>query len=389
MSAHLGIKGRVKASVIDHEGNLVKSYPWQRNLLLDSGLDKIAEIPIVDLFAYAAKGTGITPTSEDGAGTISQTGDIITATGIYFGPEDVGKVVRWSSGANSGTVRRIIAYTNSMTVQVSETGDVASGNGTVYNVDQVALTTEVGDRTNSYSQVTGENGTTTVGNKRTLKRTFIFAAETADTTYNEVGFSDTADGDLNIRVKLASAVTVNGPVGLTPGQRLKLTYEMDIYVSPDTATAAGLNALITDSGQDMSSNKNASYIIETFATSRVALSGERDVTLMDLEPSYTGHMALSTNTEALEFNGNAQRIANVDYVELDFMDDYVAGEYFRDLIGTFELEDANRTNHRSLMLFNPETNNAILTYLFTANQKKDANHSLTLQWRKSWSRNLA
>lgn len=390
---HLALKGRIKAVVIDHRGHVVREYPSQSNLILDQGLDRIAEMPIVDIFAYAAKGTGMTPAVYTPSGTISQALNTVSASsGTAFEAADVGRVLRWFSGTGAGKEKRIMSFTDGSHVEVNgEPETIAAGSFKKFAVNETGLDAENGPRTNDYSSGVNENFTTTVGNKRTLKRTFIFAPETATTIYNEVGFSHdgTPGNNLNIRVKLNTGVSVAGPVGAIPGQRLKLTYEMDVYATPNVSTVANLAGIITDPGQDMSSNKNANYIVETFATSRIALSGERDITLADLEPFTPGFMAFSTDTTALAFNNNAQRVANNDYVALEFLEDYVAGSFSRLLTGTFDLEDANRNDLRSLMLFNPESNNAIVTYLFGSNQRKDPNHSLTIIWRKSWGRDLS
>lgn len=388
------IRGRAKVSVIDHEGNTVYELPgWQGNLVLNQGLDNMAEMLIADLFKYAAKGLSTTDTRTSPAGNFSQSGNTVTTSSVgVIVVGDVGKLVRWRTGSGAGNEKIIASVTDTTHFEVDGASQtIASGTAYLYAVNQDGLLDENGPRTNNYSQTAGDNSTVTVGAKRTLRRTFIFDAEEASVTYNEIGFSNlSAAGDnLNIRIKLATGVALDGPVGITPGQRLKTTYEMDISVSPSSVTAVNLSSIITDAGNDMSANKNSSVVIETFATSKISTAGATDGTLADLEPSVEGFMALSSDTTAIAFNGNAQRNANVDYVPLSFESDYIDGSYSRKFVGTFDLEDSNRIDLRSLFLYNAVTTNAVLTHLFVANQKKDSNHSLTIEFTKTWNRDLS
>lgn len=386
------LSGRLKVIVQDHEGNTILEGPWQSNLLLNQGMDNIATILISDLFDYAAKGTDTTTlTKIVGSVNVSQSANVVTAaSGTPFSAGLVGQYI--IGGAAGAIVGNITGFTDSTHITIDGPSQtVANGTYNIWAVNQTGLVAENGPRTNTYSSVAGDNKTTTSGNVRTLQRAFIFAPETANTTYQEIGFSNlgTAGANLNIRVHLASGVAVLGPVGSTPGQNLKVIYEMTITVTPDTPTVNNLDSVIADSGNAMSANKNASFCIETFATSTVGAAGQTVTNLIDLEPSYAGSMALSTDNSALVFASNNQRLANNFSEPLSLSGSYTPGSFTQNFIGTFDVNSANMTGFRSLMLYNTASQNAILTYLFTTAQTKDASHSLTITWSKSWGRTLS
>lgn len=181
-NAQIGIKGRVKVEVINHRGEVVRGHGWQRNLLLDQGLNNLADKYFVQLFEYAAAGTGTTATKEtvDTANSFTLSGTTLTRTAGTrdFDANDVGKLVR---RASSPFTEGIITAINSTTsVELRAVGQTSLANYTaqdilLYSVQQVGLDTETLDRTNDYSSIAGQNSTTDVAEVRTMKRTFIFA----------------------------------------------------------------------------------------------------------------------------------------------------------------------------------------------------------------------
>lgn len=214
-------------------------------------------------------------------------------------------------------------------------------------------------------------------------------------TYKEIGFShsETAANNLNIRVRLednggtVQPVLVLGENPETPGQQLKITYQLLLTASP-SAVSGTVVANITDTGNVMSSNKNGKYVLESYATSQVASSGETDASYINLEPSYAGRIALSPSTTALAAFGNTDRSDGVSAVDGE-LDDYEEDSFTRLVVGTFSLNDAVASNWRSMGLYDGDSENFVFTFLFNANQIKDGEHSLTLRFRKSWNRDLS
>lgn len=476
-NARIGIRGRVKAEVINHRGEVVVSRPWQRNLLLDQGMNALADHYFAELFEYAAAGTGDTALKEvvatSNSYTLSGTTLTRTAGTRDFTGDDEGKLVR---RADTPFTEAIIVAINSATeVEVRAVGQTALANYTakdivLYSVQRTGLDFEVGDRTNDYSSISGDNGTTDASNVRTLKRTLIFApvAEaleetpgatysrtgatvsqvsgtrdftasdvgkyiyfpTADvltkitaltdatvnatkvsvdssgviaaeaiefygfTRYGQVGFSHTATAgnNLNIMVRLENGAGVADPLDVygenpeSPGQQLRLTYEMEITVEPNTSTAG--TALITDPGNLMSGNKVGAYVVEHLALSSIDNDGATNTQYATLEPAEAANAGLSPDTAALVPLNGPDRSEGSTSVELT-PEAYVADSFTQIYEGTFGINDAIAANWRVLGLFDVNSETFPFAFRFNANQAKTAAFAVTVRFRKTWNRDLS
>lgn len=391
------IGGMVKLFVDNPDGSVAYESQWIKNLILDQGLDRLASVYYADLFKYCAVGTGIQITQRTGAvgGNTAVTASMtlgsatITASAAAFEAADVGRLIRWTSGADSGKEFRIASYTDSTHVEATTIAleIISSGTFKVFYVNQTGLTTEA-NRTDTVSGNVAENGTTTAATApfaKTLKRTFLFPAETAPITYKEIGFSNlgAVGSNLNIRINL----NPSNNISVLLNQRLRVTYSFSITPTPSAITAGSVP--ITDLNL-LSLDKSGSYVIEKFATSAVNSQGLTDTTTPELEPAYEGFMGFSSNTEALvPIVGSSQRTTNVSYVPLTFLSAYTNGTFYRDFQGVFDLNDANRSDLKSLMLFDPTGGYSIFCFLFTTVQAKDQNHSLNVVWRKTWNHDFS
>ena len=233
LRSQIGVSGRIKVMVIQG-GQVVQEHPWQHNLVLDYGLDRLAVESFEQCMQYCVAGTGSTPTETlSGATTASQTGSTLTASGSIFSAADAGRVIKMASGQ----VRRIVTYTSPTQVEVTPSGDFGAATFTIYRVEQTGLQTEVRRTANCLNDANGQ--TFTSGVIRNY-RTFDFPAETANVNYSEIGFSDSATVAANLysRILLTGAVTVMGPQGETPGQSLRVVYEQFVTFAATTATAA-------------------------------------------------------------------------------------------------------------------------------------------------------
>jgi hypothetical protein len=242
--------GRFRVQVLDaRTRRVVRKGKWQRNLILDSGLDYLGgNYSWAACIAYCAAGTGTTPTKDLADGTYSQSGTTVTRnTGTRsFISGDVGKVIRWTSGEEA----YITAFTNTTTVTVGTSQTVSAGAiDALYRVAQTGLTTEIA-RTATYPAFTDEEDSlasqATILNhtdgKITLKRTYDFPEEASSKNYTEIGVSPigTAGANLFSRMLLAGAVTV----GI--GQLLRVVYELTIVVQGAvSATQSTVNGGIT------------------------------------------------------------------------------------------------------------------------------------------------
>lgn len=60
---HATVRGYYRASVIDAKGHIVSTSEWRPNLILDSGLDKIAHMPWAQVFQFCVAGNAVTPST--------------------------------------------------------------------------------------------------------------------------------------------------------------------------------------------------------------------------------------------------------------------------------------------------------------------------------------
>lgn len=224
------VQGRYKTRVFDSNNQIVREQKdWAPNLILNSGLDKIAYMPWANVFQFAVNGTGTTPTKIDTATTASQSGTTVTIqSGSYqFTGDIVGKLIYWPGVDKYANV---LAFIDSTTVTVDVDQNVSGALFYVYNVDQTALA-------QPYSMhcryVPGEGlcGTTIEGNTIRLLRTYDFYMEKTPVLITEVGFKDQPASP-----KLFSRVVLQEPQFLAAGQYFQISYELAVTLEPGTPT---------------------------------------------------------------------------------------------------------------------------------------------------------
>lgn len=224
------VQGRYKTRVFDSNNQLVREQKdWAPNLILNSGLDKIAYMPWANVFQFAVNGTGTTPTKIDTATTATQGGTTVTIqSGPYqFTSDIVGKLIYWPGVDKYANV---LAFIDNTTVTVDVDQNVSGALFYVYNVDQTALA-------QPYSMhcryVPGEGlcGTTIEGNTIRLLRTYDFYMEKSPVLITEVGFKDQPASP-----KLFSRVVLQEPQFLAAGQYFQISYELAVTLEPGTPT---------------------------------------------------------------------------------------------------------------------------------------------------------
>lgn len=246
-------RGLVKVDVIDNAGSVISPGNWQPNLLLDSGLDKMASIPICDIFRACAKGTGTSENKEYAPDTFelnATTGVLSITLGTRtFSFSDIGKLFRTLSNIECIIVS-ITDATHAVVRGVAGNPLVAySGQaGNFYSVGQIALDQEV-SRTINYSTVPGDNttltGTGSTAGTRTLTRTFVFPVEDSpavrDGVYSWSGTGLTCDRDVFSPADVGSEIYLNG----TRGTILTVVTAREVTVSCEAPEPTVIN---TDTG---------------------------------------------------------------------------------------------------------------------------------------------
>lgn len=230
----LTMANRFKIQVVErrhnrHRGRVVRSTPWQANLILDQGMDRVASDVIVNLFTYCVIGTGNTATEALSGGiTATTSGTTCTSDSPIFASTDVGSLLRFTTGEKA----KITAFTDSQHVTLAATLGVTGQTFKMYRVNQTGLTTEktgAGYRNNNYLTGAGNCGSTLSTNVLTHRRTYDFPIEVSDQNYAEVGFSHTATVAANCNSR---ALFSGGSVTVLTGQQLRVVYDFIVTLSP-------------------------------------------------------------------------------------------------------------------------------------------------------------
>jgi hypothetical protein len=235
---HLRVRGRVKVMVVDPAtGTIEQERPWQHNLWLDAGLNRLPTYCWCDLWAIMAIGDGNTPTIDDGgAVTASQAGTTVTLSETFAGMA-VNRLIVWTSGERA----KVVSGSGTSWV-VDRAQTVSATTFAVYRIEQTALANEITSpgRTNTYLPGVGNCGHSAVANEWCERRTFDTAAMVADKNISEIGFSHTGTpgANLNVRILLAG-----GAVTVVTGKQLRVVYDFYRVITPAVPTA--ISASIT------------------------------------------------------------------------------------------------------------------------------------------------
>lgn len=194
------VSTRIKTRIMDAEtGKCVSERPWEKNLVLDQGLNALARSTAQSLTCYPASaatniqvGSGTNPNSiASGAITFTQTGTTVTASGGFFTAGMVGGIFKYGSGSG-GAEYYITAFSSTTQVTVDTSATVAVPEvATVWMVQQTALQTFL-FQSSTYQTNSGDCQTTQISNSQTHKRTYIIAQQAAPYNVNEIGWSSTS-----------------------------------------------------------------------------------------------------------------------------------------------------------------------------------------------------
>jgi hypothetical protein len=216
--------GRVRCRVLNADGSLAKDYGWQKNLILDSGLDYFvySSAPLTDRLVSCNAGTGTTPNKRAEDGTYSQSGTTVTrdtGTGTFV-VGDVGKRIRFSTGEQA----KITAFGSSTSVTVDKTQTVAATTLEIFNTDAQYLATYV-KGTSTLSAEAGANTYTRDSGTgdMMLQKTWNFTAESGSVNYTELGIASNVGATPHF-----SRILLDSAVSLTTGQQLVVTYQLTL-----------------------------------------------------------------------------------------------------------------------------------------------------------------
>ncbi len=124
----MSIQGRIKLGILqDGKHRFVSD--WQKNLILTKGMNNFATVMLVDLFKYAAKGTGSTATRVTSANVYSLSANTLTIESEFsplFSPADIGSIFVFTNDQQV----MVQAYTSGVLVTVVPVGQGVLANFT-------------------------------------------------------------------------------------------------------------------------------------------------------------------------------------------------------------------------------------------------------------------
>ncbi|PXA04830.1 hypothetical protein DDZ13_06605 [Coraliomargarita sinensis] len=378
MLLHSTAKVIFETEILDaNTGITVKRNVPKPNLLLDSGLDGIAERSWWTSFSNCVLGTGTTPTKRDsGSVTVSISSETATASANFFEAGDVGRLLKLDSGQEV----YITAYTSETVVSVAGATDDTASEFTVWYVNESGHQNEV-NRTSTLSTDTGDNASTWDGTTIEHKRTFIFGVEGSARTYREIGWSHTGAAGNNL---LGRALIPGGGDSISAGQQYKVTVRLQVTLSPVSQTAV---ASVGSGGWDTAGTTilcGLNGAFRGFSSGGIFAVGDGSEIF---EPHQVKSIYLSTSDDALPSAPSENQITISGSPFGMTPDTYVAGSREKIYRITLATTQANNTwKEVGIGQGNPLKRRWALR--FDTPQTKDSDHTLELVFRQTWGRSL-
>jgi len=386
------VDGWIECSVVDHKTQkVIRTYPKQHNLVLNSGLDYWCNTySLALLFAYAVAGTGTTVTSiASTPSTASQSGTTVTVTvgagsfGFTSTAVDAGRMIKWDSGEEA----MIVTVASATQATVTPSQAVSEGEFNYYYTNQTTLTTET-KRTSTYLTGVGNCGNTSVTTMPiSMYRTFDFSLEVGPVTYAEIAFSPLAAAGANLwaRIKLASAIA------LIAGQQLRVKYTAVLTMSPIVATQVLVSPIAgwaTATGYYQHLQWRGSGVNTSGAAANYGAYGNYEG-----EPNGASNMIVCAWTISLPFTfGSAisPALTTMIYNAAAVADTYATKRFYRDMTYVVPASSGNSTAINALVLgYDTTLGGFRWVYKIDSNQTKDNTHTLTVVVRTSATRVLA
>lgn len=246
------------------------------------------------------------------------------------------------------------------------------------------LTDEI-ERTSTYYTDGGEVGTTLNGNILSLTRVFDFPVKTIATPLGTIGWSytDTPGNNLFSKSLMVDENGNPGVVLLLPGKFLRVTYTLEITLSPSTPNIS--SALV--SGWANSDGQNQ---IQYLGLKKVDSDGgvsDYDAGGSINEPSNTSaDLFVSNDSTALAAFGSSINRTAVDTVTAN-ISSYTNGTYQRVKSATFGRNVGVSASLRSLGIgvVGSSSSNSAFVHVLDANQTKATDYELTIAFTYSWN----
>lgn len=270
----IGLQGKYRLQVVDAASQeIVADHGWNKNLILNVGMDAIASTYLASLNYAGTIGTGSRPNYLTASTSfITQSGNYISlltygdwtsfTQSVYTGSS---ATACYTSSINKGDIIVDENFSQSMVVSIENGSMVYVNTSQSYSTPlsfsvwktQQSLMQGESKRSNTYyvSDVGWNNGTyytASMPGVFTHRRTYDFTPETQTMSYTEVGVSWTNTSKASI---FSRAVLPNS-VSVSPGQLIRMTHDLMVAYTPTgsvyrTASISGWgDVLCTESVQN-------------------------------------------------------------------------------------------------------------------------------------------
>jgi hypothetical protein len=402
ISTNNTLSGKYKLFVVDSNNEVVRDYPWQKNLILNQGMDAVPYYTYENLMRYAAGGNGTRSNSIYSAdSSASVAGNTVTLVpGVISGSIQAftGSYGGYGSGLQVGDVIQFQDFSQVQVLAVSGISASVTPGGTIplqpftiWKTSQVGLQSEY-QRTNNYFAGAGYCQTTTLNTTSSvitqLRRTWDFNYETSPYTYTEVGVGWGSSENNTI----LSRVILPTPVYIGSSQKLRLIYELDVAVSP-TASYPGTPFTASIAGWGTGSIVYGYQSVDAIIMAYVDGNGNQGGYSIS-EPAATSGPNLFVSNSSSSVVGGDKGGGFADQVGMA-TDAYVPGSYTLYRNGTFQVAQMARNDLRTigfgLNYYGSSWADGHCAYfaVLTENQTKTNVQTLSLSWMWTWGRVLS
>ena len=426
-SFHSNLCGAYKVQVVNPQNEVVVDSGWNKNIILNQGMDAIATNTFADLTKYAIAGTGSRANKIlSGLSTITQAASTITLV------PDAGGLLNFSSSVTASapyevyyshslqpgdviidsdnSQSNVIAIDTSagLTASVDTSYTIGSGKTfTIWKTSQIGMHKEIkrsGTSIAGTSYVTGECGTAYYTgsngfpNVQINTRAYNFISESTDKLYTEIGTGWIITGATSV----FSRVVLPTPLAVSSSFQLRVIYALQVTFTPETPRGL-LSASISGWPVAPATNTNASESLQKYMASSVQFSGASINTSPCFDPSGTGVGAFEVfispvSTSLAAFGSAVSRATNVTVADTTSTLTYFTGSYTLYKICQFGLNSANATNHASIGfgyydvsggIHGYSANNQAYCMVFAQTQSKSNIQLLNFAWKWTWERTLS
>jgi hypothetical protein len=392
------VRGRVRFQSVDPAGSVALDSGWIDNIILNAGMNAVADRYWANCFTSCALGDSATPTIvSGGATTASQSNVTVTLSGGSFTftntATDAGKLFRFSTGQ----VVRIVSVQSSTSATVNLSQIVASTTFSVYQTTQTALGNELVRSSTIFNGSGGCGTTMTPPGTVVMRRSFDFPVQVVGSAfYREVGLSwvPTAGGALFSRVVLPAIVEVKK--NFFP----RLAYEFTLNLMP--AAPVGVTAVFSGWPIAPATDTDGQASLEDWGIAIVNNDGIAvpyrtvgSIPILANEPSALADVLVGLDTQALISPGGAvlNRWAAGSYAGPMMNEVYIPNSYTLFRTKILAVNEAVSTQLRVFSMgyqvaagsnFLP-----VYTLLFDQGQTKSGAVNMGLRFFLRWQRDLS